>query len=401
MYGCMKDDSLQLNTLSEVDIEFRAEEAPLIAYQGGELIPNQYIVVFKEDAFPNQRRMVTKENYPVAKAEMATEAQKVLQSIDIPKKELLQTYVKTLKGVALQLSEQEVAELRKDSRVAYIEQDQVVRIGMGGPPGNGGGGGGGDPAETTPPGIGIVNGGTTTASGTAWIIDSGIDLDHPDLNVDVGRSESFLSGNQGNNPDDQNGHGTHVAGTVAAIAGNGIGVVGVSPGSAVVSVRVLDRRGSGSTSGVIGGVDYVGANAGSGDAANMSLGGGVSTTLDNAVIDAAGSNGCNCPFVLAAGNESQHASNSSPARANGPNIYTIASMTLSGGFSSFSNYGQPPVDYIAPGSGILSTWKNGGYNTISGTSMAAPHACGVLLLGNISNGGSVSGPGGNYTIASH
>jgi subtilisin family serine protease len=140
---------------------------------------------------------------------------------------------------------------------------------------------------------------------------------------------------------------------------------------------VLDRRGSGSTSGVIAGVDYVAANASSSDVANMSLGGGISTSLDEAVLNAS----AHLRFVLAAGNESDDADSHSPARVNGPNVYTISAMDINDNWAYFSNYG-PSVDYCAPGYSIQSTYKNGGYATLSGTSMAAPHVCGLLLLTN-------------------
>src|SRR5690606_33689667 len=101
-------------------------------------------------------------------------------------------------------------------------------------------------------------------------------------------------------------------------------------------------------------------------------------------------------FVLAAGNEGTHANNSSPARVNGTNVYTISAMNSSDSWASFSNYGNPPVDYAAPGVSVKSTWRNGGYNTISGTSMAAPHAAGVLLLGAPRTDGTVKNdPDGN------
>lgn len=236
------------------------------------------------------------------------------------------------------------------------------------------------------------------ANGTgkrAWIIDSGIDLTHPDLNVNSGLSKSFLSpgflsflfADNNSSPNDENGHGTHVAGTVAA-KDNGIGVIGVAHGAEVIAVRVLDANGSGATSGVIEGVDYVAANASVGDVANMSLGGGVSTSLDNAV-KAAASKGIY--FALAAGNESTDANSSSPGRANGQNIFTISAMDSNDKFASFSNYGSP-VDFCAPGVSTKSTYKNGGYATLSGTSMATPHVAGLLLItnGNLTVDGYVS-----------
>ena len=288
-------------------------------------------------------------------------------------------YDATIRGFAVTISAQGAARLQALGKIERCEQDQVVKIVKGKP----GGGGGTSPAQQTPWGITRVGGPGGTSSATAWIIDSGIDLDHPDLNVDTSRSFFAV----GRDADDQNGHGTHVAGTIAALD-NDIGVVGVAPGTKVVAVRVLDRRGSGSTSGVIAGIEYVAANGAPGDVANMSLGGGYSQALNDAVIAAAQTG---VRFTLAAGNESTDAATTSPASANGPNIYTISSMTSSDTLSSFSNYGNPPVDFAEPGSSILSTYKDGGYATLSGTSMASPHAAGILLLGPIRNGGTISG----------
>ncbi len=187
-------------------------------------------------------------------------------------------------------------------------------------------------AQETPWGIARVNGGVTGATGTAWVLDTGVQYNHPDLNVDTARSRSFIGKNS--TPWDQNGHGTHVAGTIAA-KNDGSGVIGVAAGAKVVSVRVLDRRGSGTTSGVIAGIDYVRQYGQSGDVANMSLGGGVSTALDNAVINAAAGG---VRFALAAGNESDNANNHSPARANGTNIYTVSAFAVGNKWASFSNY---------------------------------------------------------------
>ena len=307
---------------------------------------------------------------------------------------VLYTYRNSINGFATRASARGVQNMqRANPWISYCVQDEVVTLAP--PPGRGGGGGGGggsDP-QTTPWGIDRV-GGAVNASGLsrrAWILDSGIDLDHPDLNVDTSRSRDFTGSRKG--ADDENGHGTHVAGTVAAID-NSIGVVGVAAGAPVVSVRVLNRRGSGSYSGIIAGVDYVAGAAGAGDVANMSLGGGRNAALNQAV-EAAAAAGVH--MVLAAGNESQDANNTSPGSANGNRVYTISATDRNDRFASFSNYGSS-VDYAEPGVGIPSTWLSGGYNTISGTSMAAPHAAGILLAtgGTIRTGGTASGdPDGN------
>jgi subtilisin family serine protease len=277
----------------------------------------------------------------------------------------------------------------EDANVKYIEADQIVTLSpifANGKPG----GGTTQPAQTTPWGIIRVGGGATySGSNVAWIIDTGVDLTHPDLNVDKLRGKSFVS--RVTSPNDDNGHGTHVAGIIAA-KNNTIGVVGVAAGALVVPVKVLDSRGSGSYSAVIAGVNYVLLKGKSGDVANMSLGGPVSQALDDAVFAASAV----VKFALAAGNETDNAINHSPARVNGGNIYTISAMGTGDLWASFSNFGNPPVDYCAPGVSIRSTYKGGGYATMSGTSMAAPHVAGLLLLGNISTNGDVKNdPDGN------
>lgn len=354
------------------------EEAAVIRYETSQAIPNRYIVVlnktnnlFKADP--------TEMNYPEAQRTVQDAAEVILERHAISASHIEHVYGKALTGFSVELTDAELNELRMDDAIEYIEQDQIIALAPGG---KGKPGGGTPPPQVTPWGINRVGGATSGAGKTAWIIDSGVDQDHPDLNVNTAMSQSFLGGNQSTNPDDQNGHGTHVAGTIAAID-NSIGVVGVAEGASVVSVRVLDRRGSGSISGVVAGVNYVAGNAGSQDVANMSLGGGTSTTLDNAVLSASSS----CAFVLAAGNDGINANNSSPARVNGNNIYTVSAINSSDVFASFSNYGNPPVDYAAPGVSVESCYKDGGYATLSGTSMAAPHVAGILLVGPVSTSG--------------
>ncbi len=239
-------------------------------------------------------------------------------------------------------------------------------------------------------GVPIVGGPFSGATGRARFIDTGIDLDHPDPNVDVANSVNFA---RGLSPDDTNGHGTHVAGTIGAID-NDFGVLGVTPGALVVAVRTLGRFGSGSTSDVIAGVDYVAANADpSADVANMSLGGGASEALDDAVRAAAD---LGIRFALAAGNSSTDANNQSPGRVEHPNVYTVSASDENNEFASFSNFGNPPIECAAPGVSIPSTYRNGGYATLSGTSMSSPHVAALLLIGVPLPGPTVTGdPDGN------
>ena len=357
--------------------------------ENGALIDGQYIVVFKQ----GNLRMSETATYAQNVERARQFGVDVFNENNITDFAIERSYGNALVGVVAKLTPADVEKLRADERIDYIEQDRIMALAK---PGTGGGG---SAAEVIPYGITRV-GSASGAGKTAWVIDSGIDLDHPDLNVDVARSATFITkGKDADSADDGNGHGTHVAGTIGAIKGNGIGVVGVAYGATVVAVKVLDSRGSGAYSGVIAGVDYVAANASAGDVANMSLGGPVSTALDNAILAAAGKG---VKFALAAGNESTHANNSSPARVNHSNVYTVSAMDANNRFASFSNYGNPPVDFCAPGVSIKSTWKGGAYNTISGTSMASPHVAGLLLLGNISTDGYVSNdPDGNADPIAH
>lgn len=345
--------------------------------KGGDKIAGSYICVFKAGA--------------VARANVRAEAGRAAGA------GLRHVYENSIRGFSA--SANSAAQLQSHNpKIAYCEQDQEMEIIGSGPfdfrvlgrpaPSQ--------PVQSVPWGVTRVGGGSYSGSGTAWVIDTGIDLDHPDLNVDTGRSRNFSSGTS---PEDGNGHGSHVAGIIAA-KDNSIGVVGVSPGATLVAVRVLNNAGSGTNSDVIAGVDYVAGTAGGTGVANMSLGGGASKALDDAVVAAAATG---VKFTLAAGNESGSATLHSPARAEGKNVYTVSSFAKGTSatdtvdpWSSFSNFGNPPVDYAEPGSSIPSTYKGGGYATLSGTSMAAPHLAGILLAGNVQSNSTVDGdPDGN------
>lgn len=375
MFSCSKDDG------------------PGSSYRETE---NRYIVVFKESS---SLRMNSNLSYESKRDVVTGFAARTFSESAIENFKIQHSYAVALKGVAVQLSEADVEKLRANPAVLMIEKDKVVALGPIVTEGKPGGGGSTQPAQSTPWGITRVGGAVDGTGKTAWIIDTGVDLTHPDLVVDQARSKSFLTGSPSAlSPNDENGHGTHVAGTIAA-KNNTIGVIGVAPGATVVSVRVLGKTGSGTTSGVIAGVDYVAQNGQPGDVANMSLGGGVSTALDNAVLTASSGG---VKFALAAGNETDDANNHSPARVNGPYIYTVSAVNSSDVFASFSNYGAA-VDFAAPGVSILSCWKSGGYNTISGTSMATPHVAGLLLAGLPLNAGgyAINDPDGNADPIAH
>lgn len=393
----------ETESLDETPIEnIELEEATKQSFNGivSTPIEGQYIVTLKEGTFtPVQGRGMA--NYKRAEQSFKSEAINKFGKANLSNENIKNAFGFALEGFTAKLSEKQLNELKKDPRVKSIEQDHFVIQNFSAikakPPGAGNGngnGGGGTASQDTPYGITRVGAGQTyTGSKKAWIIDSGIDLNHPDLNVDVNMSISYDT--RDSNPDDDNGHGTHVAGTVAAIDNNE-GVIGVAAGATVVAVRVINRRGGGATSWCVQGVDYVKANASSGDVANMSLGYPASNAIDNAVISAANSG---IKFALAAGNDGTAAATGpspSPARVNGSNIFTVSAMDSNDNFASFSNYGEPPVDFCAPGVAVKSCWKGGGYNTISGTSMASPHVAGLLMWGNVGSNGTVNGdPDGN------
>jgi len=367
----------------------------------GTLIPGKYIVVLH----PQMANLRKTSKYEDLQASMRNEATSILSEFSLSVDHISQVYSNSVEGFTVSLEAYEAGQLRLDPRVKYVEQDRIVTLapppGKGPGNGNGGDGGGGSSGETLPYGIARVGGPVNyTGSNVAYVIDTGIDLDHADLNVDASKGfNAISSGKDSQSLDDLNGHGSHVAGTIAAVDNN-IGVIGVAAGATVVPVKVLDRRGSGTLSGVLAGIDFVSGNGQPGDVANMSLGGSGYTILDDAVESAASGG---IKFAIAAGNDADDSNNYSPARANGQNIYTVSAMDKDDNFAYFSNYGNPPVDYCAPGVGIQSTWKDGGYNTISGTSMASPHVAGILLLGNVQSSGTVNNdPDGNPDpIASH
>jgi aqualysin 1 len=211
---------------------------------------------------------------------------------------------------------------------------------------------------------------TATGAGvTAYVIDTGIRFNHTQFG---GRAVSGFDAVDGGSADDCNGHGTHVAGTI------GGSTYGVAKGVRLVAVRVLGCNGSGTTSGVINGINWVTGNhaAGAPAVANMSLGGGASSALDTAVRNSIADG---VSYAIAAGNSNANACNYSPARVT--QAMTVGATDSSDRRASFSNFGSC-VDWFAPGVSITSAWYTSttATNTISGTSMATPHTAGVAAL---------------------
>lgn len=310
------------------------------------------------------------------------------------------TYEHTIAGFAAVLSDRQAEALMDDDRIKSVSQD--VKISLipepnhhrddhdGGPPGGGDDDDGGS-SQVIPWGIKRVGGPLVQSTNRAWVIDTGIDLDHQDLNVNTTLGKNCVERGK-NSFDDGNGHGTHVSGTIAAID-NSVDVVGVSENTELVPVRVLDNSGSGFLSWIICGVDHAAANFTDGDIANMSLGGKTDeTNLDDAVLEAAEKG---LLFSIAAGNNGEDASLYTPARTGDDhqNITTVAAIDQDDNFTSWSNFGDP-VSFAGPGVNILSTKKGGGTEEQSGTSMSAPHVGGLLLLNQLCDDGSVTGTDG-------
>ncbi|MFS8095833.1 S8 family peptidase [Lentzea alba] len=309
-------------------------------------------------------------------------------------------YDAAFKGFSVKMSDAQARRLAADSSVEYVERDQVMSI---------------QATQVNPPSWGIdridqrnlpldnrYTYNTTGRGVNAYIIDTGVRITHRDFGGRARNGRDFVDND--NVAQDGHGHGTHVAGTVAGT------LHGVAKEATIHAVRVLNNQGSGTTAGVIAGVNWVAANHVKPAVANMSLGGGANTSLDQAVQGAITRG---VTFAVAAGNSNTNAANTSPARV--ASALTVGSTDRTDRRSTFSNFG-PVVDVFAPGTGITSAWATSdtAVNTISGTSMAAPHVAGVAArflqgganvtpaqvataITNNATNGKVTNPGANTT----
>ncbi len=278
--------------------------------------------------------------------------------------QVVHVYDAVFQGFSVKMSDAQARRLAADPSVEYVERDQVVSI---------------QATQVNPPSWGLdridqrnlpldqrYTYNSTGSGVNAYIIDTGVRVTHTDFGGRARNGYDFVDNDSV--AQDGNGHGTHVAGTVAGT------LHGVAKQANIVAVRVLNNSGSGTIAGVVAGVNWVASNHVKPAVANMSLGGGANTSLDNAVQGAI-TRGVS--FAVAAGNSNTNAANTSPARVAA--ALTVGSTDRTDARSSFSNYG-PVVDVFAPGSGITSAWNTSdtATNTISGTSMAAPHVAGVV-----------------------
>ena len=276
------------------------------------------------------------------------------------------TFKFALKGFTIKLTSKDLKEVRKDPNVKYVEQDQLMNVSF--------------TQFTAPWGLDRIdqqsiplNGSytyeTTGSTVDAYIFDTGIRTDHNEFKSRIRTGYNAISPDS--IPEDDNGHGTHVAGVIGGTR------YGVAKGINLIPVKVLDQYGTGSFSQIIAGIDWAIANHTTRPAVgNVSISGELSVSLDEALKRAIADG---IVVTVAAGNNAEPARNASPGRVN--EAITVGSVTNSDEWSSFSNFG-PEIDIIAPGTNITSAWHTGSndINTISGTSMATPHVAGVVAL---------------------
>ncbi|MFC9258183.1 S8 family peptidase [Amycolatopsis thailandensis] len=279
---------------------------------------------------------------------------------------IVRQYTQGLSGFSVALGERQAKRLAADPAVAFVEQNKVLRA---------------EATQTNPPSWGLdridqrklpldnkYTYSTTASNVNVYVLDTGIRATHTDFGGRVKQGYDFIDNDT--NADDGYGHGTHVAATIAGAK------YGVAKGASLYPVRVLGSDGSGTTAGVISGVNWITQNAKKPAVANASLGGGASSALDTAVRN---SIKAGVTWTIAAGNSNVNAANTSPARVT--EALTVAAADRTDRRASFSNYGSV-IDLFAPGVSITSAWKDNDTATYTGdgTSFAAPHVAGAAAL---------------------
>jgi subtilisin family serine protease len=374
-----------------------------LSAQSEDAIPGQYIVLIKESAA--QPVALQETNGNDREATVSLNAAKRNQNLQLlanlrsnsglSETQVLAEFADALVGFTATLSPEQVSALSRNPMVEGVFQDYYVSVQPGLDEGL--------PEEFTPEGqttpCAITNAGGfadgSTKNTWIWILDTGIDLDHPDLNVHavLPYAKSFVPGQS---TDDGNGHGTHVAG-IAAAKNNGIGIVGVSAGAKVVPVKVMPNAGAGgSMTYIIQGLNHVAAYDKQNDVVNMSIGAYPITNCENASLplrNAVKNLGTSGTWVcIASGNNGAKAALCTPGCINGTKVFTVGAMTCSRTCYSGPNWGGETVDWVATGHSVYSTYKNGGYSTQTGTSQATPVVAGIIhaRVGAPVNGGTIT-----------
>lgn len=374
--SCKQDEMIELTNEQELTIDGQ-----------NDLVENKYIVVFNDDYLASSKRSgqvftdrTAKSNFTAAhRTETTPKIEKFLRENTIEESRVIDMFTAAFTGFTAELTPQEAEALRNNPNVEGVEQDRMITLDAISEKG-------GDSDISELDRFQIASCGVTAAGGPGtgpsykwiWIIDTGIDLDHPDLNVVTSYAKAFAGGTA----QDCHGHGSHVAG-LAAAKNNFIGVVGVSAGANVVPVKVFPNcKGKTALSSIINGINYVAQNDIPGDVVNISIGGyyGANCSNFSSYINAiAGLANNGTRVAIAAGNESANAAVYQPACVNMANVYTVAAMNCNGTFaSSYSNWNMDPIDYIASGSNLYSCDWNGSYRLMTGTSMASPIVAGIL-----------------------
>ena len=344
------------------------------------IIPNQYIIVLKSGAHPHPPSFASSAADKVKNLEAEKIAKSVADNITKAGASIIYTNDLTFDGFSVKIPNPKALDaIKQDPNIAFIEQDKIVHIN----------------SQIMPTGIkrigadlssAIAGNGFGDVDADIAILDTGISLSHPDLNVY--RQQTFVSGTT--SADDDNGHGTHMAG-IAAAKDNSMGVVGVAPGARLWAVKVLDKNGAGAISTIIKGIDYITQHAGEIDVANLSFGCECSSSALDLAINSSVQAGIT--YVVSAGNDHKDASTFSPA--SNPNVIAVSAIADSDGkcgglgpptnhgsddtLADFTNYGKA-VSIAAPGVNILSTYKDDSYTTLSGTSMASSFISGAAAL---------------------
>lgn len=351
------------------------------------IIPGQYIVTLKESAaVPVCLQEITDADREVSAALNETKRSSNLRKVHalqtktgLNSTAIVAEFADALVGFVARLSEDQAARLRTDPDVENVGPDYNYTLSQ--PILESNPNGFESAGQTTP--CAILNAGGFSDGSTKatyiWILDTGIDLDHPDLNVVTGNlAKSFVSGQS---VDDGNGHGTHAAG-IAGAKNNMFGTVGVSAGAKLVPVKVLGNNGSGSWSGLLQGLNHVAQYDKINDVVNLSVGAYPVSNCENSDIslrNAIRNLGLSGTWVcIAAGNESGNATLSRPGCINGTRVYTVGAVNCDRNCATYSNWATSVVDWVATGTNVYSTYKNGGYATLSGTSMATPVLAGIL-----------------------